>query len=169
MIILKTNPELKATFEKLIQTMKEPVEWNGQFVVIGDYLILHGRVRSLFFNFETRQLITNLIDIPVKEEEIHGVENHIKVQNVLNMVLYAFGKWGLIRGIKVDQDYAALNLLFLDVLRELSVEPGYSSENFRFYRNGIRLSYEDVVQYAIDAEEGVAQRGRRNHQKRDSS
>lgn len=153
MIILKTNPELKATFEKLIQTMKEPVEWNGQFVVIGDYLILHGRVRSLFFNFETRQLITNLIDIPVQEEEIHGVENHIKVQNVLNMVLYAFGKWGLIRGIKVDQDYAALNLLFLDVLRELSVEPGYSSENFRFYRNGIRLSYEDVVQYAIDAEE----------------
>ena len=55
MIILKTNLELKATFERLIRTMKEPVEWNGNFVVVGDYLILQGRVRSLFFNFETRK------------------------------------------------------------------------------------------------------------------
>ena len=40
MIILNTNLELKMTFERLIKTMKEPVEWNGRFIVIGDYLIL---------------------------------------------------------------------------------------------------------------------------------
>ena len=49
MIILNTNAELKKTFARLIKTMKEPVEWSGRFVVIGDYLILLGRVRSLFF------------------------------------------------------------------------------------------------------------------------
>ncbi len=66
MIILNTNSELKETFDRLIQAMQVQVEWNGQFVIIGDYLILHGRVRSLFFNFENRKVVTNLIDIPMK-------------------------------------------------------------------------------------------------------
>lgn len=153
MIILKTNSEMKVTFERLIKTMKEPVEWSGQFVVVGDYLILHGRVRSLFFNFESRKVLTNIIDIPINEEDVVNIRDHTKVQNVLNLVLYAFGKWGLIRGVKVDQDYAELNTLFNSVLRELSIEPGYTRENFRFFSNGVRMSYEDVVQYAIDAEE----------------
>ena len=52
MIILKANAELQLVFKRLIQTMKAPVEWNGYFVVVGDYLILNGRVRSLFFNFD---------------------------------------------------------------------------------------------------------------------
>ncbi len=153
MIILKTNSEMKVTFERLIKTMKEPVEWSGQFVVVGDYLILHGRVRSLFFNFESRKVLTNIIDIPVNEEDVVIIQDHVKVQNVLNLVLYAFGKWGLIRGIKVDQDYAELNTLFESVLRELDIEPGYTHENFRFFSNGIRISYEDVVQHAIDAQD----------------
>lgn len=153
MIILKTNLELKLTFEKLIRTMKEPVEWNGTFVVVGDYLILQGMVRSLFFNFENRKVLTNIIDIPVKEEDVIELDNHTKVQNVLNLVLYAFGKWGMIRGVKVEQDYAQLNTLFTTVLREFAVEPGYSQENFRFYKAGIRLNYEDVIGCAIEAEE----------------
>ncbi len=150
MIILKTNSEIQVTFERLIKTMKEPVEWSGRFVVVGDYLILHGRVRSLFFNFESRKVLTNIIDIPVNEDEVIAVDSHTKVQNVLNLALYAFGKWGLIRGVKVDQDYAELNALFSGVLKEFSVEPGYTRENFRFYSNGIRISYEDVVQYALE-------------------
>lgn len=153
MIILKTNSEMKVTFERLIKTMKEPVEWSGRFVVVGDYLILHGRVRSLFFNFESRKVVTNIIDIPVDEETVIDIQDHTKVQNVLNLVLYAFGKWGMIRGVKVDQDYAELNTLFNGVLEGLSVEPGYTRENFRFFSGGIRVSYEDVVQYAIDAQQ----------------
>lgn len=157
MIILRTNSELKATFERLIRTMKEPVDWNGNFVVVGDYLILQGRVRSLFFNFETRKVLTNLIDIPVKEEEVVEIGSQIKIQNALNMVLYAFGKWGMIRGVKVEQDYAQLNRIFIGILREISIEPGYSRENFRFYKEGIRLNYEDVIQAAIDAGEDTVQ------------
>ena len=140
MIILKTNSEMKVTFERLIKTMKEPVEWSGRFVVVGDYLILHGRVRSLFFNFESRKVVTNIIDIPVDEETVIDIQDHTKVQNVLNLVLYAFGKWGMIRGVKVDQDYAELNTLFNGVLEGLSVEPGYTRENFRFFSGGDRKS-----------------------------
>ncbi len=151
MIILNANIELKKTFERLIKTMREPVEWNGQFVVIGDYLILSGEVRSLFFNFESRKVITNLIDIPKQNEPPVEIGDHVKVQNVLNLVLYAFGKWGMIRGVKVDQDYAKLNRLFTNVLKEISVEPGYSHENFRFFKDGIRLNYEDVIMLAIEA------------------
>ena len=157
MIILRTNSELKATFERLIRTMKEPVDWNGNFVVVGDYLILQGRVRSLFFNFETRKVLTNLIDIPVKEEEVVEIGSQTKIQNALNMVLYAFGKWGMIRGVKVEQDYAQLNRIFVGVLQEISIEPGYSRECFRFYKEGIRLNYEDVIQAAINAAEDTVQ------------
>ncbi|OLA85242.1 MAG: hypothetical protein BHW44_09640 [Roseburia sp. 40_7] len=59
----------------------------------------------------------------------------------------------MIRGVKVEQDYAQLNTLFTTVLREFAVEPGYSQENFRFYKAGIRLNYEDVIGCAIEAEE----------------
>lgn len=157
MIILRTNSELKATFERLIRTMKEPVDWNGNFVVVGDYLILQGRVRSLFFNFETRKVLTNLIDIPVKEEEVVEIGGQTKIQNALNMVLYAFGKWGMIRGVKVEQDYAQLNRIFVGVLQEIFIEPGYSRECFRFYKEGIRLNYEDVIQTAIEAREDAVE------------
>ncbi len=159
MIVLNTNAGLKATFERLVKAMKVPVEWGGQFVILGDYLILHGRVRSLFFNFESRKVQTNLIDLSIKEEEAVEIGSRSCVQNVLNLTLYAFGKWGMIRGIKVEQDYAQLNAIFNGVLREISIEPGYSHENFRFYKGGIRLNYEDVIQAALEAEEN-AQEGR---------
>ena len=153
MIILKANAELQLVFKRLIQTMKAPVEWNGYFVVVGDYLILNGRVRSLFFNFENKNVVTNLIDIEIKEENVVPTEKRTKLQNVLNLTLYAFGKWGSIQGLKVEKDYAQLNALFVNVLRECSVEPGYTKENFRFYKDGIRINYEDVIGHAIAAEE----------------
>lgn len=153
MIIINTNAVLRATFERLLTAMKEPVEWNGQFVAIGDYLILHGRVRSLFFNFESKKLLTNIIDIPVNEDSVVEAGTHAKVPNVLNMALYAFGKWGLIRGVKVEHDYVQLNELFGSVLQEIGASPDFSGEQFRFYKEGIRISYEDVVQMAIEASE----------------
>lgn len=153
MIVLKTNRELDMTFDRLIRTMAVPVEWTKHFVVIGDYLILQGRVRSLFFNFESRKVITNVVDIPMADEDVIQIEDGNKVCNVLNMVLYAFGKWGAIRGIKVEKDYAQVNALFESVLGEIHVEPAYSQENFRFYRDDMRINYEDVVQFALESTE----------------
>ncbi|MGN0350052.1 MAG: hypothetical protein ACI4ES_00240 [Roseburia sp.] len=151
MIILKANTELKLTYEKLIRTMGERVDWNGRFVIIDNYLILQGEVRSLFFNFENRKVVSNIIDLPVQEELVLKLENYPKLENIINMTLYAFGKWGTIKGIKVEQDYQQLNRIFSGILQEYHVEPGFSKENYRFYKDGIRITYEDMVQIAIDA------------------
>ena len=151
MIFLKASTELKHTFKRLIQTMDVPVKWDDIFVVLNNYLILPGEVRSLVFNFDNRKVGTNVIEIPIVEEAIQPIEKNVPLTNVLNMVLYAFGKWGAIPGLKVEKDYAQLNELFTEILRELKMEPGYRDDNFRFYQKGIQVTYEDVIQAAIEA------------------
>ena len=44
------------------------------FFVIGDYLILQGSVRSLFFNFDTKLVVTNIIELKAEEQMIAAVE-----------------------------------------------------------------------------------------------
>jgi hypothetical protein len=153
MILLRANQELKQTFERLIVTMKLPVEWNGIFVVVDNYMILQGEVRSLFFHFDTRKVVTNIIELPVMEEEPEAVGNNVNLQNVINMLLYVFGKWGAINGLKVEKDYEQLNRLFSSIMGELQVEPEYNREHFYFYRKGLRITYEDVIQIALESRE----------------
>ena len=76
MIVLKADKELNLTFQKLIKMMDAPVEWNGMFFVVGDYLILQGSVRSLFFNFDTKLVVTNIIELKAEEQMIAAVEQH---------------------------------------------------------------------------------------------
>lgn len=151
MIFLKANVELKHIFTRLIQTMNVPVKWNDVFVVLNNFLILPGEVRSLVFNFDNRKVNTNVIEIPIAEDSIQPIEQNVPLTNVLNMVLYAFGRWGTIPGIKVEKNYAQLNELFTGILRELKIEPGYRDDNFRFYQKGVQLTYEDVIQAALEA------------------
>lgn len=153
MITLKANAELKQTFEKLIQTMNVPVKWNGLFVVIQNYILLQGEVRSLFFRFEDRKVITNIIDLTIGEDAVKEIGDNIWVRNVINMLLYAFGKWGGIQGLKVEQNYVELNQLFTEILKEINLECEYSNEHFYFYQKGMRITYEDVIQAALEAKE----------------
>lgn len=111
MLALQANEEQEQTFQKLIQTMGEQVVWNGRFIVRDDELILEGTVRSLIFQFETKQVTTNLVDLPVKEEQVLDISRHPTIKDLINMVLYAFGKWGMLRGLHVQQDYPQLNQL----------------------------------------------------------
>ena len=74
MIVLKANPEMEATFQKLIQTTGERVKWNGNFVVIGNYLILHGENRSLFFNFDNRKVVSNFIELSINEDDVIDIK-----------------------------------------------------------------------------------------------
>lgn len=157
LILLNANTETKQTFEKVIETMGENVKWTGLIAVLEDYLILQGEVRSLFFHFENKKVATNIIDIPVNQEEVIELVLYPKVQNVLNMTLYAFGKWGMIKGLRVDQDYAKLDQLFAKILEEIYVEPAFSREKFRFYKEGIRLTFEDVVQAMLEVQQKPAQ------------
>lgn len=164
MIVLRANQELRQTFDKLIVTMKLPVKWNGIFAAVDNYIILQGEVRSLFFHFDSKKVTTNIIDIPVKEDEVQETGENTVVRNVINMILYAFGKWGNLGGLKVEKNYVQLNQLFAGILGEISVEPEYNKDYFRFYKNGIRITYEDVIQIALlhstqEAEESSGQRG----------
>lgn len=156
MIVLKANPELKNTFDKLIKTMGVSVNWDGSlFAVIDNYLILAGKVRSLFFHFDSRKAVENIIDLPIKEDEIYDTAQDIRVRNVLNIILYAFGKWGAIKGLKVDKDYSQLNRMFSQIMKEFYIDTEYTKDYFRFYKEGIRITYEDVIQAAIEAADKV--------------
>lgn len=153
MIVLNATPELKLTFDKLIQTMEANVSWNGLFVVIDNTLILQGDVRSLFFHFDSRKVVTNIIDLDIQVQQITPIENNVYVKNVINMLLYAFGKWGNIKGLTVEKDYDQLRKLFANILGEMDIEPEYNREHFWFYQKGVRILYEDVVECAVSYKE----------------
>ncbi len=152
MLALQANEEQEQTFQKLIQTMGEQVVWNGRFIVRDDELILEGTVRSLIFQFETKQVTTNLVDLPVKEEQVLDISRHPTIKDLINMVLYAFGKWGMLRGLHVQQDYPQLNQLFAKILNTFYIEPSFRKENFRFYKVGMRITYEEVLQTVLEYE-----------------
>ena len=157
MLVLQANEEQEATFQKLIRTMGEQIVWDGRFLVRDDELILEGTVRSLIFQFDTRKVVTNLIDFPVKEDEIVDVSRHPTLKDLVNMALYAFGKWGTLRGLRVEQDYPQLNQLFSKILGMYYIEPSFRKENFRFYKVGVRITYEEVLQTVLEYEKKQAE------------
>lgn len=153
MLVLQGNKELEQTFQKVIQTMDARVAWEGRFIINGNEMILEGKVRSLVFQFETKMVLTDLVDLPVEENKVLEVSQHPKLQDLINIVLYAFGKWRTLRGLRVEQDYAQLNKLFERVLKLYDIEPSFRKENFRFYKNGVRITYEEVLDIALESEE----------------
>ncbi len=157
MLVLQASEEQEQIFQKLIQTMGEQVVWNGRFLVRDDELILEGTVRSLIFQFETKKVTTNLVDVPYKEEEILDISRHPTLKDLVHMVLYAFGKWGTLRGLNVQQDYPQLNQLFAKILNTFYIEPSFRKENFRFYKVGVRVTYEEVLQTVLEYEKKQAE------------
>lgn len=157
MLVLQASEEQEQIFQKLIQTMGEQVVWNGRFLVKDDELILEGTVRSLIFQFETRKVTTNLVDITYKEEEVLDISRHPTLKDLVHMVLYAFGKWGTLRGLLVQQDYPQLNQLFAKILNTFYIEPSFRRENFRFYKVGVRVTYEEVLATVLEYEKKQAE------------
>ena len=145
MILIKANPELKNVYMKLIKTMKLPVNWNEVFVVKNNILILSGDVRSLVFNFGNKKIYTTILEIPAESSKLERMPSDSLLNNVMNITLYAFGKWGSISGLKVDKDYQTLNALFSQIFRPVKIEAGYSENNFRFYKDGVQVTYEDAM------------------------
>ena len=145
MILLKANPKLKNVFAKLIKTMNVTVAWTDVFVIVNNNLILAGDMRSLIFSFDNRKIYTNILELPLASTHIDSIPDNGMLENVINMSLYAFGKWGSIGALRVDKDYPSLNSLFESVLQPVNIEPAFNSENFRFYRNGIQITYEDTI------------------------
>lgn len=150
MILLKANSELKNIFSRMLKTMDANVVWTGNFVVLNNFLILSGNVRSMIFNFDKGKVLTNVIELPNKEEDMEPVEGNQVLANVLNMTVYAFGKWGAIQGLKVDKDFSELNTLFYAILKDMKIIPGFRDDNFRFYRDNVQITYEEVIQAAME-------------------
>ncbi len=149
MLLLKANVELKKVFVRLIGTVQAPVEWTGVFAIVNNNLILAGKVRSLLFDFDNRKVYTNILDIPLEDKAIDKIPNDALINNMLNMILYAFGKWGSIGGLKVDKDYATLGKLFESIFAPVRVEPAFTKDYFHFFKNGIQITYEEAVSMAV--------------------
>ncbi len=152
MLVLQANQEQEQTFNTLLQAMGEQVEWTGRFIVIDSQLILEGVVRSLVMDFDTKEILTNLFDLPIQEGQVLDIAKHPALQDLVNLSLYAFGKWGKLRGLRVEQDFQQLNQLFEKILHTYYIEPSYRKENFRFYKVGVRVTYEEVLETALQAE-----------------
>jgi hypothetical protein len=150
MILLKADYEMKTIFLKMIKTMGENVKWTEIFVINNNDIILVGKSRSLFFNFDTRRTYGNIIELPVNIDKAELISENPLLVNSLNMILYVFGKWGEIKGLTVEKNYDQLNKLLNTILKEIEIECTLTKDNFRFYKNGVKMTYEEVIQLTLD-------------------
>lgn len=149
MILIKADSQLEPIFQRLIRTLGVKVEWNSIFMIKGSQLILPGRVRSLYFDYDNKRVYTNIEEFAENTWNAEESQGNDVLVNVINMTLYAFGKWGSIP-LKVDKDYPVLNRLFVKILKEVRIEPDYQLQGYKFFQNNIQVTYEDVVQKALD-------------------
>lgn len=152
MILLKANDKLKTVFQKIIKTMGENVEWTDIFLINNNDLILVGTLRSLFFNFNTKRAYSNMIDITVNEEIVDEIADNELLENAFNMTLYTFGKWGQIKGLKVEKDYNQLNKLLEYIFNDIKIEASLTKDNLRFYKDGIQMTYEEVISMILETQ-----------------
>lgn len=157
MIILKANSELKKIFHKMINTMGENITWTDVFVINNNDIILAGENRSFLFNFDNRKAGSVLVELPVEMDKAVLILKNTLLEDTLNMILYAFGKWGQIKGLKVETDYARINELIRNILDEINIEAALTRDNFRFYQNGIQITYEEVIQMILDRVKPVSE------------
>ncbi len=150
MILIRSNSELEQVFEKIVKAMDKEVKWNGLFVVYNNKLILSGKLRSLVFNFDTCKSAGNLVELDFNEKDAIEISGNEILENALNMTLYAFGKWGQIKGLKVEKDYERLNTLINGILGAVELNAGLTKESFKFYDNGIQLTYEEVIEKILE-------------------
>lgn len=149
MIILKAEGTLAAVFHKTIKVMEQNVEWNETFAINNNTLILPGTLKSLFFSFDNKKVLGNVIEEPIKKEPRLMLGNAL-LENTINLVLYIFGKWGKIKGLTVEKDYRQLEQQMNDILREVEVQASLDATQCRFYHEGIRITYEEVIERILE-------------------
>lgn len=105
MVWLKADTGLENTYRKLIHTSKADVDWHGSILIKNNTIILPGSTSSLVFDFELKRVYPDIIDIPAIPGDIFEISGRKLMVNIFNILLYVFGKWGAIKGIKVDHSY----------------------------------------------------------------
>jgi hypothetical protein len=150
MILLKASSDLKVIFNKLINTMGINHKWTEIFLIKNNNIILHGKSTILVFDFGTKGISCNPAEVTLMEDTIEQIESNELLVNVINMTLYTFGKWGKIKGLTVEKDYQQLNSLFSNFLNKINVEPVLTADNLKFIRNGILITYEEIIELILD-------------------
>lgn len=153
MILLRANAGLKVVFVKLINTMGRNFTWNDIFIIRNNNLVLAGSDSVMIFDFGNKVISSNMAEVNLNEDSIVQIPKNELLENVLNMTLYAFGKWGKIKGLTVERDYPQINALFGNILKEIEVEPLLTADNLKLYRNGIQITYEDMIQIILEQQE----------------
>lgn len=162
MVWVKADTGLENTYRKLIHTSKADVDWNGSILIKNNTIILPGSVSSLVFDFESKRVYPDIIDIPAMPVDIFETSGRKLMMNIFNILLYVFGKWGAIKGIKVDHSYEKIDMLFKQILKDIGAETYYSGNGIRFASNGKSVVFEDIIMsaiYKIEAEEKAAEEG----------
>lgn len=153
MIILKANRELQMVFQKVIKTLGKRTDWENIFLVLDNSLVLYGKNRCLFFSFDKKRVFESVVEVPVNKDRAIPIDNNPLLTNTLNLTLYVFGKWGILGSLVVNQDYNHLNRMFANTWRNIKVEPSFTNENFRYFEDGIQITYEEVIQKILDGAE----------------
>ncbi len=148
MLVINATKEQKQVFNKLIEDMQARVVWNGRFIIMGDRLILEGLVQSLFFHLDIQKAEAELADLPENGEELE-MADYPGMEDLITMAVYAFHAFGVIRGIHAEWDIAQLEEKFREILRAYQLDCAFSEEKMEFYRQGMRITYEDVLEAAL--------------------
>ncbi len=148
MLVINATKEQKQVFNKLIEDMQARVVWNGRFIIMGDRLILEGLVQSLFFHLDIQKAEAELADLPEDGEELE-MADYPGLEDLITMAVYAFHAFGVIRGIHAEWDIAQLDEKFREILRAYQLDCAFSEEKMEFYRQGMRITYEDVLEAAL--------------------
>lgn len=112
MVCIKANDEIVKVYQRIITAMRERVEWNGDIIIRKNTMILVGRVRSMYFELATRRVYSDIEELDFDMANAFEMGNNKLITNIINMLLYPFGKWGAIKGLNVEQDYMVLAALF---------------------------------------------------------
>lgn len=153
MLVLNANQEQKQVFHSLVQEIDAQVVWNGRFIIMGDRLILEGLVRSLILHFDIGQAEVKLMELLSEDEEELEFSNSLALEEMISMAVYTFGKWGILKGVQVEQDTTQLEEMFAEILGKYDLDVTFSDESIAFYRAGMRITYEDAAEAVLAAPE----------------
>ena len=149
MIYIKANNEIIKVYQRIIMSMKERVEWYGDIIIRKNTMILVGRVRSMYFELATRRVYSDIEELTFDSANAFEMGNNKLITNIINMLLYPFGKWGAIKGLNVEQDYMVLAALFSQIFKEIDVETYFTKTSFKFFINGIQITFEDAIEKCV--------------------
>lgn len=149
MLVLNANQEQIKVFNRLIQEMDVQVVWKGQFVIMGDRLILEGFIRSLIFHFDIQQTEVRLTEMLGDEGEELEISDYRGIEDLITMAVYAFEKWGTLKGVRVEQKIESLHQIFGDILRIYQIEVEFTKDRMQFLKAGMPVTYEDVVETVL--------------------